>query len=103
MRTRAVGTHKWPTCRHISVDSVAVEAASDCVAATSAKDPVIAVAMSYLIGPAVCKHIVVAAHRTDVVISRAANNHIGDTGALAHLTTLTGYGLALRSRCHHQH
>jgi hypothetical protein len=53
--------------------------------------------MGHLIGPGVPKHIVVAAHRTDIVISRAAKDPIGGIGALAHLTALTGYSLALHS------
>src|SRR5829696_606801 len=89
----------WP----VSVDDVEAKAASYRVAATAAKDPVVAVAMGHLIGPAISKHIVVAAHRTDVVISRAAKDPIGSIGALAHLTTLTGYSFALPSRRHHQH
>jgi hypothetical protein len=95
--------HVRPNNRDVGVDSVEAEAASDRVAATAAKDPVVAVAMGHLIGSAISKHIIVAAHRTDIVISRAAEHPIGSIGALAHLTTLTGYGLALRSRCHYQH
>src|SRR5215217_4513285 len=72
----AIRTRSTQGGGHVGVDGVGVAAAPYRVAAAAAEDHIRLVAVGYVVVAAVAEDVVLAAHRKDPVISRAAKNPI---------------------------